>query len=57
MRFFMYRDVHGFWRWHLCAANGRKIADSGEGYHNRMDCRHAIELVMGAGGVPVVEGE
>jgi uncharacterized protein YegP (UPF0339 family) len=55
MTFVMYRDVQGFWRWHLRAANGRKLADSGEGYCNRMDCRHAIDLVMGTRSAPVVE--
>lgn len=32
------------WRWRLKAANGRILA-SGESYHNRMDCRAAIDLI------------
>ncbi|MFN8583418.1 MAG: DUF1508 domain-containing protein [Gemmatimonadaceae bacterium] len=55
MRFHMYRDEQEYWRWRLRAVNGRIIADSAEGYHNRLDCRHAIELVMGSRGAEVVE--
>ena len=54
MRFRIYRDVQRFWRWRLLARNGRTIADSAEGYVNRVDCRHAIDLVMQAG-LAVVE--
>jgi uncharacterized protein len=32
-------------RWHLRANNGEIIADSGEGYNDRDDCEHGIELV------------
>lgn len=32
------------WRWRLVADNGEPLA-SGEGYHNKEDCLHAIELV------------
>jgi uncharacterized protein len=46
MKFYLYKDVQGFWRWTLEAANNRKIADSGEGYYNEQDCLHAIGLVM-----------
>jgi uncharacterized protein YegP (UPF0339 family) len=34
-RFVVYKDVKGEWRWQLRAANGRIIADSGEGYKQR----------------------
>ena len=44
--FWLYRDVNGSWRWTLEAANGRKIANAGEGYINRDDCVHAVNLVM-----------
>jgi uncharacterized protein YegP (UPF0339 family) len=33
------------WRWALFAANGRKLANSGEGYRNHDDCIHALSLV------------
>ena len=55
MRFVLYRDPAGDWRWRLRALNGRMVADSGEGYRNRLDCRHAIALVQGAGEAEVVE--
>lgn len=45
MRFELYRDGQGFWRWRLRAANGQIIA-SGEGYHNRSDAIHAVTLIM-----------
>ncbi len=47
MTFNMYRDHNNEWRWFLQSSNGRKIADSGEGYHNEKDCIDAISLVMG----------
>lgn len=34
----------GQWRWRLRAANGEAIA-SGESYHNKQDCLHAIDLI------------
>jgi uncharacterized protein len=46
MAFWIYVDKQGFWRWYLTAANNRKIADSGESYHNKQDCLWAIGLVM-----------
>jgi uncharacterized protein YegP (UPF0339 family) len=52
MTFWKYRDTANYWRWTLVAANGRKIADSGEGYHNEADCDHAIDLVKGSGNAP-----
>lgn len=35
----------GDYRWRLIADNGRIIADSGEGYRNKADCQHGINLV------------
>jgi uncharacterized protein YegP (UPF0339 family) len=44
------------WRWRFLASNGKIIADSGEGYFNREDCVHGIELVMRTNqATPVVE--
>ncbi len=47
MTFNVYRDHKQEWRWFLQAENGKKIADSGEGYHHERDCIDAISLVMG----------
>jgi hypothetical protein len=45
MRFIVFKDVADQFRWRLVAANGKKIADSAEGYWNRSDCLAGIELV------------
>jgi len=37
----------------LKAANGRIIADSGEGYRNEQDCLDDIERVKGSKDAPV----
>jgi uncharacterized protein YegP (UPF0339 family) len=55
MEYHIFKDGEGFWRWHLLAANRRKIADSGEGYHNKQDCLDAIGLVQASAGAPVRE--
>lgn len=46
--FSLYTDKSGQWRWNLKARNHKVIADSSEGYHNKQDALHAIELVKGA---------
>lgn len=53
MAYWIYVDRAGEWRWFLRAANGRKIADSGEGYVNKADCLHAIGLVKASASAPV----
>lgn len=45
MRFEKYRDHAKEWRWRLVAANGKTIADSGEGYEREVSCDDGIELV------------
>lgn len=54
--FHVYKDKAGEWRWSLKAANGRVIADSGEGYRDRGDCIHSIELVRSLNKAPLKEG-
>lgn len=44
-QFVMYKDGADEWRWRFLASNGEVIADSGEGYKNKADCRHGIQLV------------
>lgn len=53
MYFYVYRDQALQWRWTLYAANGRKIANAGEGYHNKADCLSAINLVASTNGTPI----
>jgi uncharacterized protein YegP (UPF0339 family) len=55
MAYYIYEDRQGYWRWYLLGANHRRIADSGEGYHNKQDCRDAIALVKGSATAPVYE--
>lgn len=55
MKYVMYKDVAGQWRWYLLAANNKKIANSGEGYQNEADCFAAITLVKSSGSAPVVK--
>jgi uncharacterized protein YegP (UPF0339 family) len=45
MYFKLYKDTAGYWRWTLYASNGKKIADSGEGYNNKSDAQNGIDLV------------
>jgi uncharacterized protein YegP (UPF0339 family) len=53
MKYWIYKDAVGEWRWTLVAANGRTIADSGEGYVNQGDCVRALQLVKGSAATPV----
>ncbi|RWC38160.1 MAG: DUF1508 domain-containing protein [Mesorhizobium sp.] len=55
MFFHLYVDVNRQYRWTLYAVNNRKIANSGEGYHNRADCIAAIDLVRASGSAPIRE--
>lgn len=45
---------HSDYRWRLISDNGRIIADSGEGYRNKSDCLHGIELVKGTSAATLV---
>ena len=56
MYFHVYRDQANpsHWRWTFYASNGRKLANSGESYWNKEDCKHAIDLLAAnAGGARV----
>ncbi|MCJ2008976.1 YegP family protein [Methylobacterium sp. J-092] len=55
MRFEIYRDALGHWRWRLRAQNGNVVADSGEGYVRREDCEHGIALVRQSETAKVVD--
>ena len=47
----VYRDAQGFWRWRRKAANGEIVADSAEGYWNRVDALDMAERVNA--GLPI----
>jgi uncharacterized protein YegP (UPF0339 family) len=55
LTYWLYQDPMGQWRWTLESSNGKKIANSGEGYHNKADCLHAIQLVKSSQNAPVRE--
>lgn len=57
MRFVVYQDAAGEWRWRLVAANGQVIATSGEGYTRKADAERAVDTVRGGAAVARVEGE
>ena len=44
-RFVLFKDKKGEYRWNLQADNYEIIADSAEGYNNKADCEHGIDLV------------
>ncbi len=45
MHFWFYKDTKGEWRWSFKGDNNKILADSGEGYQNRVDCIDAIRLI------------
>ncbi|WP_082615440.1 DUF1508 domain-containing protein [Acidovorax sp. Root267] len=45
MKFELYKDARGEWRWRLVSINGRTIADSGQGYSQKDDALNGINLV------------
>lgn len=45
MKFTIYSDRAGEYRWRLRATNGRIVADSAEGYRSKADCQAGIQLV------------
>lgn len=45
LKFEIYKDTRGGFRWRLKAGNGRVIGTSGEGYKAKADCRSAIETI------------
>jgi uncharacterized protein YegP (UPF0339 family) len=58
LKFETYQDRGGEQRWRLLAANGQNIASSGQGYKDKRDCEHAIEVIKkGAETAKVEEAE
>lgn len=45
MKYQIYKDIDGFWRWRYKAENGMIIGVSSESYHNRKDCLASIDLM------------
>jgi uncharacterized protein YegP (UPF0339 family) len=45
LKFETYEDNRGQLRWRLLASNGQNIASSGQGYKDKRDCEHAIDVI------------
>lgn len=54
MKFEIYPDKAGEFRWRLMASNGKIVADSGEGYNDVNDAKHAIESIRGGAAQAIV---
>lgn len=46
IRFEVYKDQKGEWRWRAVRKNGRTMADSGEGYRSRASARAAVTKIV-----------
>lgn len=46
MKFQIYKDKAGEYRWRLVAHNGKIVGDSGEGYKNKSDCTDEINGIV-----------
>lgn len=56
MKFEVYRDKKGEYRWRLLASNRQIVADSGEGYTRREDAHRSIgALLKGISDVVIVD--
>lgn len=58
MRFLIYKDAEGEWRWRLVAANGNILGDSGQGYKGSVTkvtdrVRSLVEGIRSAGDIEV----
>jgi len=54
MTYWMYKDRVNNWRWQLVHnSNGKIIADSGEGYVNKADCIHGLNLCASSTGCAI----
>jgi uncharacterized protein YegP (UPF0339 family) len=58
LKFETFEDRAKQYRWHLKASNGQIIAISGQGYKDKRDCEHAIDVIKkGAEKAKVEEGK
>ena len=52
-RYVIYKDDKKQYRWRYKSSNGEIIADSGESYVNKSDCRNGINIMKGSKDIPV----
>ena len=56
MKFTIYKDIKGEFRWSLIAKNGKILGDSGEGYKRKGKCRRIIErIILNVGTAKITE--
>ena len=55
MKFIIYRDKKKQWRWRAVAKNKRIVADSGESYTSKRNCRRSIARLKGMSPLAKVE--
>ena len=55
MKFIIYFDGRGEWRWRLKSPNGRIVADSGEGYKTAHGAGNAARMVRRKAALAEVE--
>lgn len=48
MRFHVYQDKSGAWRWRMVARNGETVADGGQSYTRQRDALRAVKRIMAA---------
>jgi uncharacterized protein YegP (UPF0339 family) len=54
MKFEIYEDKRGEYRWRLIATNAKILADSGEGYNDVNECKIAVERIRGGAAQAIV---
>ncbi len=54
MKYIVFKDEDGQWRWQHTSAQGEVIASSGEGYESRDDCLAAIQIIKSSSEDPVI---
>ncbi len=57
MKFVVYKDSGGKYRWRLVAGNGQTVGSSGEAFESQSNARRAAENVRDSAGSATVENE
>ena len=55
LKFETYEDKGKEFRWRCKASNGQVVASSSEGYKNKKDCEHAVDLIKKGAAKATVE--
>ncbi|HYX71727.1 MAG TPA: TIR domain-containing protein [Nitrososphaera sp.] len=46
MKYYIFKDAAGLWRWHITDESNRILATSAESYHSKAECERAINLLF-----------